>query len=303
MEIATISTIVANEIQRFHNQSGAHSDEHMIDMFISTRRSEATKETYNRAIGRFMDFAKTPLNELTVADFTAYMKMVESEYESPATINNKLAPIRALLSYANKIGYTRFNVGAAVSPKPVPRQVHRKIISEDVLASVIEETTNKTHKIMLYLLYASGGRVSEFINLTWADILFQHGQVVFTDNTKGGIVRKVPVAQKVMKMLAEFKAQVEYSTKANDYVFQCRYRGEYKKYTRTAINQFMKRTSVKLGMRLTPHMLRHSIASHSLANGMTATEVRDRLGHSSLEVTSIYAHDENGRPMKSSLLE
>lgn len=296
-----IAQTVAQEIARQANHSGAASDAQMVDLFVSTRKAESTRQSYARSIAAFMGFCDKPLSEINVMDFNAYKLIVDETYSSAATRRNKMMPIKSFLTYANKVGFLRFNVGAAVQVESAPQLVHAKVISESNIIRVVDGLDNETHRLMVYVLYASGGRVTEFVNLKWADVLFDDGVIIFTE-TKNGQPREVPISEKVVQMLKDHKTTTDCPTGSDEYIFLATYAGTCKQYTRAAINNFLNRLGKKLGIKITPHMFRHSIATHAISAGVAPSVVRDRLGHSSLQVTSLYAHGDQGAALTSSVL-
>lgn len=297
-----LARALAGEMSAQMNHSGAQTDDQLIELFISTRGSENTRTAYRRAISSFVDFCSKPLSGVSVMDFERYKSALEEKYESEATRRSKLMPIKSLFTYANKIGYLRFNVPAAVDVKSVKSALHRKVLSEADIKSALDSVTNEKHKTMLYLLYASGARVGEFVALKWSDVLFDEKLVIFTE-TKNGDPRKVPIKPKVISMLKFYRDRYDGPKGRTDFVFGTKYRGAYKGYTRSAMNKMLNRVRKNTGVDITPHKFRHSIITHSLNNGVPIQVVRDRAGHGSLAMTSLYAHDTDGAPLVSSVLD
>lgn len=295
---------VANELaavnQGQHNVSGANSDEQMIDLFIGTRKSISTRDTYGRAIENFREFTNfKPLQALTVVDLNEYREWLEANYGKKATRRAKFMPIKSLLTYAQKVGYIHFNVGSAVPIDNVQQVIEDKVLSERQIFELLNSLKNDKHKLMVYVLYACGGRISEFINLRWKDI--QASYIIFRE-TKGDKVRRVPLPQSVLDMIRAHQNKTKAPVEANDFVFTSYYRKQYNKMTRQAVNDFLSRISKQLGFKVTPHMLRHSIATHSIDRGTSVHTLRDRLGHSSIAVTNVYLHSDDDEPLKSGIL-
>lgn len=283
-----------------HNISGAETDEQMIDLFISTRKSRNTREVYSRVIEDFCSYVEhKPLRALTVMDLNRYLEWLNENYQSASTIRNRFMPVKSLLTYAQRVGYLQFNVGSAVAVDRVHQIVEDKVLTEQQIKHLVAALENPKHRLMVYLLYASGGRIHEFIHLKWKDI--QDTYLIYRE-AKGNKLRRVPVAASIMNMLSEYKVQTQSPTGPEDYVFQAYYRRQYKPLTRQAVNDFLRRISKELGYKVTPHMLRHSIATHSLERGTSVHTLRDRLGHSSIAVTNVYLHSNDDEPLQSGLL-
>ncbi|MEM7125851.1 MAG: tyrosine-type recombinase/integrase [Chloroflexota bacterium] len=283
-----------------HNISGADSDDQMVDLFISTRRSRNTREVYSRAIEGFRRFlGYTPFREMTVTDLNRYREWLHESHRNKSTIRNKFMPIKSFLTYAQKVGYIQFNVGSAVAADSVHQVIEDKVLTEQQVFKLLDRLKNPKHQLMVYLLYASGGRINEFINLAWKDV--QDNYIIFRE-TKGDKLRRVPIAASVMEMLREYKVDTNAPTSADDYVFQAYYGRQFKQMTRHAVNDFLRRISKELGYKVTPHMLRHSIATHSINRGTSVHTLRDRLGHSSIAVTNVYLHSDDDEPLQSAIL-
>jgi len=148
----------------------------------------------------------------------------------------------------------------------------------------------KRNKAMLELMYASGLRISEVINLTIHDIMWEEGLVRVMG--KGSKQRLVPVAEESMEFLVEYVKLARFILKKEvetDYVFLNR---SGNKLSRMGIWKMLQAQVTKAGMKqhVSPHTLRHSFATHLLEAGANLRVVQMLLGHASINTTQIYTN-------------
>ncbi len=150
---------------------------------------------------------------------------------------------------------------------------------------MFESTLNLKHRLVLMVLYYSGIRVNEIVNLKWEDIDFQRG-TIHLKTAKGEKERIVFFHEKL-------KGFIEYfNLKKEGYVFLSNFG---KKYDDRTVQLIVKNAARKSGIskKVTPHILRHSFATHLLEAGADIRHIQKLLGHSSLQTTQIYTHVAN----------
>lgn len=152
------------------------------------------------------------------------------------------------------------------------------------------------NRTMLHLLYASGLRVSELTSLRSADIDFENA--LLRIRGKGSKERLVPVAGTVVRMLRryleEYRPQLAYLVPLSPYFFLSHHS---RKLDRERVWAIIKEAAERAGItkNIHPHTLRHSFASHLLANGADLRAIQEMLGHSDISTTEIYTHVDRGR--------
>ena len=158
------------------------------------------------------------------------------------------------------------------------------------------------NKVMLSLLYASGMRVSELVNATLDQIHFDTGFVTIFG--KGGKERMVPLPQNVLDLLRFYidtvyikflpkKSNDQTSTKK--YLFPVYYKKEIKPISRQQFWSLLKQIILKSGIKknISPHTLRHSLATHLLKKGANIRLLQVLLGHEQLTTVQVYTHLED----------
>ena len=158
------------------------------------------------------------------------------------------------------------------------------------------EALDIRNRTILHLLYASGLRVSELTGLKVADVNFENGFVRVRG--KGSKERIVPVAPKVLRMLARYtqnaRNELIYLIPNTPYLFVSHHS---RKLNRERIWAIIKDAAFRAGIakNIYPHTLRHSFASHLLANGADLRAIQEMLGHADIATTEIYTHVDKGK--------
>ena len=155
------------------------------------------------------------------------------------------------------------------------------VLSKREIIKMIEVTKNLKHRLLIMLLYSTGMRISEVLNLRWEHIGDKEIRIV---QGKGNKDRITLLSKKLKKLLKEFE-------KEKGYVLDGR-KGKYSyKSAQKVLENASKKARIK--SKVTPHVLRHSFATHLLENGTDIRYIQKLLGHSRLETTQIYVHVSN----------
>ncbi len=160
------------------------------------------------------------------------------------------------------------------------------------MMNAIDTSTSYGYRnwLSIEFLYATGLRVSEFINLKLDNINFKQRYLDIIG--KGDKERFVPIATNVLndlkKYIKNYRSKVNIQPKSRDYVFVSHTRGS--KMTRQAINKMLNEAALKAGIKkkIHPHILRHSFATELIRNGANLVAVKEMLGHSCITATEIY---------------
>lgn len=151
----------------------------------------------------------------------------------------------------------------------------------------------KRNKAMLEMLYGTGMRISELINLTMSNIFLDDKMVkVFGKGSKERIIPINDYALECLKDYLQFGRGELLGIKTSEYVFIS---SRHSKITRQAFFKIIKRLCDEAGIKknISPHILRHSFATHLLHNGADLRIVQELLGHSDISTTQIYTHLSN----------
>lgn len=269
--------------------TAADRDEQVIQMWLS-EKSELTQMTYVGSLQQFFALVNKPLAAITVDDLILFKQWCIEQFKV-STVNKKLACLKSLLSFANGIGYLQFNAGKVIKPAKLSNEqekkslnVNQRIISPQEIRTLVNGAQSERDRLIIRVLYKLGLRVSELCNLRWEDITAHPSKpqtYLISIIGKGAKLR-------INEMTQDFHRQLK-ALGTEDFVFVSR---NHRPLTRQMIHKIIKGCALRAGIdpKLSTHWLRHSHASHSLANGAPLKSVQEQLGHSSIAITGIYLH-------------
>jgi integrase/recombinase XerC len=262
--------------------------------------AEKTLKSYSVDLKQFTDFAKvsklvSKKNDGSV-DFRAiktnairsFVADLHRRKLSPATIERKISTLRAFFRFLARKNIVDKNPATAV---PLPKKPKRlpKFLTVDeadaLMASVDKKSPHaKRDKAILELFYSSGLRIAELhtVNVEDLDLL----KKVVRVTGKGSKERVVPVGRKALTALREL---IDETGKRKGPLFMSK---PGKRLSLRTLYDIIVRQGVKSGIlkRVTPHMLRHTFATHVLDGGADLRSIQEMLGHSSLSTTEKYTH-------------
>lgn len=195
------------------------------------------------------------------------------------------------LKYASVSFFFREILGEPFSFEQIPIKKKElrlpKVISVEKIRKMIDSCDNIKHRLIVKLFYSSGLRLSELLNLKREDINFDRG-VILVRLGKGKKDRVTLLSDSLKDDLLKYYGKMRFRT---DYVFE----GRNGKYSKKSVQKVMERLGKKLEIKVTPHMLRHSFATHLLEAGTDIRYIQKLLGHSDISTTQIYTHVSNNK--------
>lgn len=256
-----------------------------------------TLNAYRRDLEKFAAFAAKrglTLGQFTHSDVIDFLRTLYLRKLDSRTVARHLVTIRHLFRFAFTEGMITENPAANVAAPKFRRSLPEFLSVEEVDRLLrqpdVSTTLGLRDKAMIELLYSTGLRVSELCGLKAADVQLEDGCLRCIG--KGSKERLVPVGRAALDLVLQYmkKSRPEIlGEKTSPYLFPTR--------IGTAINRiaFWKILSAygrKAGLRkpLTPHMLRHSFATHLLDRGADLRSVQMMLGHADIATTQIYTH-------------
>ena len=291
--------------------TGSRHLENFLDMMAAERgATDNTLRSYRRDLEDFTDFLscrRRGVEDAEVSHIRAYLKAMSELGLASSTAARRLTTLRQFFKflYDERV---RDDDPATTVDRPRLRQALPKYLSEDEVNSLLtvaekaEGAKGLRMSAMLEILYATGLRVSELVTLPLA-ALSRDGNVIVVKG-KGGKERMVPLGEHAAAAVSEYLAVRDafLSSKGkgnvSDSPFVFPSRGKYGHLTRVRFNQMLKELAVAAGldsMRVSPHVLRHSFASHLLAHGADLRSLQQMLGHSDISTTQIYTHVQEER--------
>lgn len=260
------------------------------------RTSENTVISYERDLKKLERYLSaqgiTYVTQITATSLNSYILYLEKEGMKPATISRSIASMKAFFQYLQKNGILKQDLTEELKAPRIEKKVP-EILSLEEVEQLLNQTKGSTPKelrdsAMLELLYATGIRVSELINLQIQDINLQMEYIKCKDSHKERIVPFGSVAKEaVSKYLAEGRKELVKEAE-NPWLFTNCF-GQ--PMSRQGFWKLIKAYGKKAGIRheITPHTLRHSFAAHLVNNGADLHAVQEMMGHSDVSTTQIYA--------------
>lgn len=266
--------------------------------------SANTRQAYERDLRLFcktLGFKNSDaLVNVSREQITGYMTQLKEKGLAAATIARKLAAIKAFYRFMTAEGYMDANPAEVVEAGTKGIKLPR-VLSEDEVVRLLNQPDIKTaegfrDRTMLEVLYATGMRVSELINLTLERVDLNMKYIIaFGKGSKERIVPLGSVAAEFLQQyLEKVRPKLTHAGRNTNIVFLA-FGGH--ELTRQRFWQIIRAygRKAKISKALTPHILRHSFATHLLDNGADLRSVQELLGHSDISTTQIYTHLTNKR--------
>lgn len=245
------------------------------------RYAPSSIKTYKNALAKFLvAFQQYDLDRVTVLQIQKFIYQLQAKHRISAVYQKQI------LASITKFYLLYYNRKLELSPlypkrkaKPLP-----KYLTVPEVKRLLQPCTNLKHKCILKILYGCGLRVSEVIALKIADI-DSSAMRLMVCAAKGKKDRVVPLPLKLLDNLRQYYT----AYRPKKYLFEGQSGG---KYTAKSIQSFIKKYALeaKIKKPVTPHMLRHSYATHQLENGINIRYVQELLGHNSIKTTELYTH-------------
>lgn len=266
--------------------------------------SANTRQAYERDLRLFcktLGFKNSDaLVNVSREQITGYMTQLKEKGLAAATIARKLAAIKAFYRFMTAEGYMDTNPAEVVEAGTKGIKLPR-VLSEDEVVRLLNQPDITTaegfrDRTMLEVLYATGMRVSELINLTLERVDLNMKYIIaFGKGSKERIVPLGSVAAEFLQQyLEKVRPKLTHEDRNTNIVFLA-FGGH--ELTRQRFWQIIRAYGRKANINkaLTPHILRHSFATHLLDNGADLRSVQELLGHSDISTTQIYTHLTNKR--------
>jgi integrase/recombinase XerD len=238
------------------------------------------------------------LGQVAEDDVTAYVAHLRTAGRAPATVARALVSVRSFHRFLVDEGHAQADPTGEVGSPRVPQGLPKALTEEDVaslLGAVLgEDATGRRDRAILELLYGTGMRISELVGLSLGDLSEDDGVArVFG---KGAKERVVPLGRYARFAIAEWltasgrgaMAPARWARRGDAEALFLNARGG--RLSRQGAWGIVRRYADKVGLgdRLTPHVLRHSCATHMLDHGADIRVVQELLGHASIATTQVY---------------
>ena len=276
-----------------------------IDRFIEYLKyqrnySNFTCNNYNKYLNEYNSFIlsnKINYKNMDYNEAKEYVIYLNKKNDAKSTISRKLSSLRTFYKYLvlnNKVESNPFLlVSSPKKEKRIPKFINYNNMEEILNVPNIKTKEGQRERVILEVLYASGVRVSELVNIKLKDIDFSNKNIlILGKGSKERLVSFGDYALEYINLYLKEGRNLLLDGVKSDYLIVGK---KSEKLTTRRVEQIIddiiKKTSIKLN--ITPHMFRHTFATHLLDNGCDLLVVQELLGHASLSSTEIYTHVSN----------
>ena len=280
-------------MQAIETSVGEYLDYCRVEKGLSTNSLQA----YRRDLARLADFLQLrgrPVRQADGLDLRAFLDSLYAAGLSARSVARHLSSLRSLYLYLRQQNYLAAdptaNLSSPLQWKRLPNYLSIEEVDRLLAAADTQSPTGSRNHAMLQLLYATGLRVSELVQAKTAELDAKMG--VLRTTGKGGKTRLVPVGREALEAVEDYMRRARpliLKNRPSEYLFVTARGGAM---TRQAFWKLLKLQGLAAGSakRLTPHVLRHSFATHLLERGADLRSLQTMLGHADISTTQIYTH-------------
>ncbi len=256
--------------------------------------SANTLQSYKRDLKQFekyLEISEEKYKDLTDEGIKDYIKYMQEEGKKPSTISRGLASIRSFYQYEAKNKVVEKDPTEGIQSPKIEKRVPSVLTSNEV-ALLLDQPKNvdlkgTRDKAMLEFAYATGMRVTEIISLNVEDINLETGYATCKNGKKE---RTVPIGEMSLKALKDYMLNARQTMIKDDNEKALFVNVNGQRLTRQGFWKIIKyyKEQAHIDKDITPHVLRHSFATHLLQNGADLKSIQTMLGHSDILSTQIY---------------
>ncbi len=270
--------------------------DHFFTYLLTEKRVSAnTFEAYKTDIMQLAQFIEQ-CGQCGLKEIKAFLTQLKNNKMTATTLSRKISSYKLFFAFAHEKGYLPNFGQDLIFPKiekRIPVYLNEQEIEILLQQSALDTSTlGLRNRVMLSLLYVTGLRITELTKITTHAIRWDTG-FLHVDG-KGGKQRMVPLPLPMITLLKEYLSSDISDKKDTDYLFPIRYGGKIKPISRQAFWAILKQLWKKTGIAksISPHQLRHSLATHLLNRGADLRSLQLLLGHENLSTVQIYTHVE-----------
>lgn len=264
------------------------------------RYSQHTIISYRNDLTGFFDFVEIQFGNTALVDIkSSYIRswlagLKEKGMES-RSLNRKISTLKSFFKYQLKQGVILTSPTATIISPKIKKRLPQYVTEKDIntLFNYVEFPDNwdgKTHNLLLQLFYNTGMRQAELVNLKESQVDQSNSNIKVLG--KGNKERVLPVSKELMDLIQEYlKNKRVILTQFDSEVLLINSKGKKlnPRYVYSIVNRYL--SAITTIDKKSPHVLRHTFATHLMNNGADLNAVKELLGHSSLAATQIYTHN------------
>ncbi len=267
-------------------------DDYFIFLKTEKKLGNSTIESYKLDLNSFYNYFIKDLKDISVEDILKYLSDLKKEL-NPKSVNRHISALKGFYNYLveEKIIKTSplENISVLKTERNLPKYL---TISEvDTLLNFPLVTAfDYRNKAMLEVMYATGLRVSELVSLEYSNVDLYNS--IIRVKGKGKKERIVPIGETASFYLNKYMEEYRNALLKKQSYNELFLNNHGKPITRNGFNFILEniRVKTKIEKKLTPHVLRHSFATHLLEGGADIRSIQEMLGHENISTTNIYTH-------------
>ncbi|MXV39236.1 tyrosine-type recombinase/integrase [Flavobacteriaceae bacterium Ap0902] len=270
-------------------------DKYLEYLEVERNYSPLTISAYKKDLEQFSAFIDfKDLNEVTKSDVRSYMAALLALDLEEVSINRKLSSLKSFYKFLFELEEISKIPTAGIRNLKSPRKIiipfseweMQKLLETEIFA--LNDWEGVRNRLIVELLYITGMRRAELVGLLWKDIDFANYQLKVKG--KGSKDRIIPITKEVSDLFNHYKKLLkeEFEDIQDEVFVTAKNKNIYPKLVYKIVKSYLSLVSEKT--KKSPHMLRHSFATHMLNNGAEINAIKEILGHSSLSATQIYTH-------------
>ena len=264
------------------------------------RYSRHTIVSYENDLTGFFDFIILQYNSLELQEISAsvvrsWLASLKGNKIASKTINRKISTLKSFFKYQLKMNKIEVNPASAITSLKISKRLPSFVEQKDIkiLFSYVEfpdTWEGKTNRLLLMIFYQTGIRLSELINIKESHIDNSKGSVKVLG--KGNKERIIPVNNALLKEIESYISDKNSNineVQKDFLLINAKGKKLYPKYVYNVVKKYL--GDVSTNERKSPHVLRHTFATHLTNNGADINAIKELLGHASLASTQIYTHN------------
>mgnify|MGYP001364479208 CR=1 FL=1 len=273
-------------------------------IFAQKNLAKNTVASYENDLSEFAKFiGNNDFLDLNVTEFKKYVSYLSKNF-SPSSHSRKLSSVKNFFLYLYDLKLVKNTPIDFIDFPKLPKKIP-KFLSESEVNNLIKKSyEDKSFKglrttLLIEILYATGIRVSELVGISLGDISDNYSSIVIRG--KGGGQRIVPLFGKVKTVLKRYLGFLNQLKRPTKSLFLFPSNSKFGHLTRNRFFQILKNLGKEIHLdlnRISPHVLRHSFASHLLSRGVDLRIIQESLGHKDISTTQIYTHIQSGKLRK-----
>ena len=264
------------------------------------RYAQNTQLSYQNDLTAFFDFMETgfsvqAITEVKPAFIRTWLASLKEQDLESKSINRKISALKSFFKFQLKQGIISISPMTTIPSLKVSKRLPQYVAQKDIQTlfehmEFPDDWDGKTHRLLLQIFYNTGMRKDELVNLKEAQVDDSHGSLKVTG--KGSKERIIPVSNELMGEMKAYMQLKRSSFEAVDEMYvlvNAKGRKLNPRSVYSVVNKYL--TAVTTIEKRSPHVLRHTFATHLMNNGADLNAVKELLGHSSLAATQIYTHN------------